>query len=355
MRVLITDGYYKHTAAIARYLLRYDRTLRLSVHDGGQTLITRINGGGGRRIVGGPLARVLEQRDFDLVIPVGASSVALAARVCPEKAVLPPLAAIETCLSKAATAELAEAVGVPVPRTWAPGTMEEALSLEPPFPCVLKPGNETLAKFTCYPRNRAEYLEQYRACAGICRAAGGPLPLVQEFVSGRGVGFFGLYDRGVCKWVFMHRRIRELPVTGGPSTAAEAFYHPRLREFGVTLLDALQWHGVAMVEMKYDEADERFRLIEINPKFWGSTELALRAGVNFPAGVLRIFRGEDLEYSERYDRDLRFYWPLPDDLRVLRQTHALGRCRDYFRAHSATNLFHYPLMDLVNLGRLILR
>ena len=67
----------------------------------------------------------------------------------------------------------------------------------------------------------------------------------------------------------MHRRLREYPVTGGPSALAESIYDPMLMEQGLKLLDNLQWHGVAMVEFKKDERTGRYVLMEINPKFCG--------------------------------------------------------------------------------------
>jgi hypothetical protein len=48
------------------------------------------------------------------------------------------------------------------------------------------------------------------------------------------------------------------------------------------MLRALHWHGVAMVEFKWDEASGDFWLLEINGRFWGSLPLALAAGVDFP-------------------------------------------------------------------------
>jgi predicted ATP-grasp superfamily ATP-dependent carboligase len=51
----------------------------------------------------------------------------------------------------------------------------------------------------------------------------------------------------------MHRRVREWPPTGGASAAAESVPHaPALEHAGTRLLDALEWHGVAMVEFKGD-------------------------------------------------------------------------------------------------------
>lgn len=76
----------------------------------------------------------------------------------------------------------------------------------------------------------------------------------------------------------MHRRIREVP----PSSAAESTYNSELLKLGRKILELLNWHGVAMVEFRRDSATGEFKLIEINPKFWGTLDLAIAAEIDFP-------------------------------------------------------------------------
>jgi predicted ATP-grasp superfamily ATP-dependent carboligase len=108
-------------------------------------------------------------------------------------------------------------------------------------------------------------------------------PIVQEYVPGDAEhGFFALYDEGTPVATFQHRRVRSYTYAGGASVYRESFDDPRLDARGTTVLDALDWHGPAMVEFKRDARDGRFKLIEVNPRFWGSLPLALHAGVDFP-------------------------------------------------------------------------
>ena len=69
-----------------------------------------------------------------------------------------------------------------------------------------------------------------------------------------------------------------------------------------------------MVEFRYDVRDNNYKLLEINPKFWGSLDLALAAGVDFPLGLLQMARGGQLDYSEDYRRELRYHWPLSGEV-----------------------------------------
>lgn len=108
------------------------------------------------------------------------------------------------------------------------------------------------------------------------------LPIVQERVPGDGWGVSCLYWYGERIASFTHRRLQEKVATGGTSTLRISAAHPALEADAHRLLDALGWHGLAMLEFKFDAASGRHAFIEINPRLWGSIDLALNAGVNFP-------------------------------------------------------------------------
>ncbi len=291
-----------------------------------------------------PLEEAIRRESFDMILPVGAQAVATVAARRPEAAALPSAASLESCFDKGASLALAERLGVPVPRTAVIRSPEDLSHCEISFPCVVKPACEVEAKGVFYAADEAERRRRVVQLLAAARPAGRGV-LVQERIVGVGVGFFALFDRGQPKRVFMHRRLREYPATGGASSAARAYYHETLKEYGLRILSSLAWHGVAMVEFKLQEASDRLVLMEINPKFWGSVELALEAGVDFASDLVRVFRGEKLEYSEDYDRQLQFYWPLDGDLLHLLGAWQPGKIREYFGPHARTNLGYSHTAD----------
>jgi predicted ATP-grasp superfamily ATP-dependent carboligase len=302
-----------------------------------------------------PLEETLAQRQFDMVIPVGAKAVSAVAQSCPQLAVFPPLESLECCFNKGATMALARSLEIPLPETTQVISADDLKRCSIPYPCVVKPACEVEVKGVYYARHPAEREKFVSRLLGRAKPAPGHGVLVQEFIAGSGVGFFGLFDHGRPKRIFMHQRIREYPITGGASTAAGAYDHPVLKEYGLRILSHLRWHGVAMVEFKREAATNRFVVMEINPKFWGSLELSLEAGVNFGADLIRVFRGESLEYSDRYNRQLRFYWPLDGDLLNLVRTWRLGRMRDYFQPDARTNLGYSRTADFLKALRMFPR
>lgn len=127
-------------------------------------------------------------------------------------------------------------------------------------------------------------------------------PLVQEYVPGtEELGFFALFEHGTPLATFQHRRLRSYHYTGGASVYREAIDDPGLKAAGLAVLDALDWHGPAMVEFKRDARDGSLVLMEVNPRFWGSLALAIHAGVDFPYHYYRLAMGDPIEEPPDYE------------------------------------------------------
>jgi len=297
VRVVVTDADYKLTLGAIRSLGR--RGVEVVALAGRPRALGFASRYAAERVVAPPpddeerfAAFVAEQR-ADAVLPIGQASVrALVHHPPPQPAPLPDREAFAVADSKARTLELARELGVPTPRP------------ADAFPAVAK--SSTGSGDVRYVASADEVPEGW---------------LLQEYVEGEGRGLFALMDRGEPRAVFMHRRLREYPITGGASTAAESIDDPVLRELGLRLLQALRWHGVAMVEFKR-RPDGSYVLMEINPKFWGSLDLAIAAGVDFPWLAVQLATGQPFEPVRSYAVGVRFQWVFPDLL------HAAARPRD---------------------------
>jgi protein-tyrosine-phosphatase len=122
----------------------------------------------------------------------------------------------------------------------------------------------------------------------------------QEHVPGRGAGIECLYRNGERLWSFQHERLHELPLTGGGSSYRRSVpQRDDLLQAATALLDRLEWHGVAMVEFR-GSAEHGYRLMEINPRLWGSLALPIDAGVDFPKGLWCLATGKDPGPQPRY-------------------------------------------------------
>jgi len=115
--------------------------------------------------------------------------------------------------------------------------------------------------------------------------------VVQGFVPGKGVGVFLLRWRNRIVARFMHKRLHEMPHTGGASSLRQSWWHDDIARDAQIKFEKIGWEGVGMVEYRWDEASDRFYLMEMNLRFWGSLHLALYAGVDFPLLLADAFFG----------------------------------------------------------------
>ncbi|MDB6063069.1 MAG: hypothetical protein JWM78_3172 [Verrucomicrobiaceae bacterium] len=136
--------------------------------------------------------------------------------------------------------------------------------------------------------------------------------ILQEFIPGHGAGIFALYDHGKPVTFFAHKRLREKPPAGGVSTLSEsAPLDPQMHGMAKKLLDAAEWHGVAMIEFRVDPAGKAY-LMEVNTRFWGSLQLAIDAGVDFPHLLYRVCNEENPQIVDKYSTGRRLRWLLGD-------------------------------------------
>ena len=230
---------------------------------------------------------------------------------------LPELSAYERASDKNQLATLARQVGVRAPATVVITRQRLSNLAELPltYPAVIKPLRSAARVASGVLKRPVRYAAD---AAELTRIATDELLddsdelLVQQYVKGAGAGVFALYDRGRPLFYFAHRRVREKPPSGGISVLCESAPLP---EDGVEsarrLLEALEWHGVAMVEFKID-AEGRSWLIEINARFWGSLQLAVDCGADFPWFLYQIALGAHPAVPAQYAVGERLRWWLGD-------------------------------------------
>jgi len=265
------------------------------------------------------LQRHIARHDYRMVLPMEYETLSLMAQnhdAFSRYAYLPVVshATLHRAQDKGEMLRLADHLGIPTPRTWHIDDLSRIHVLKDRFnyPVVIKPRKAAGAMGVCYPETAAELETQYLS---VHRRF--PYPMIQEYIPREGPGYgasFLFDEKGRVKASFVHKRLREYPVTGGASTLRESVRYDDIRDMAQSLLQALGWFGVAMVEFKVDPRDGTPKLMEINPRFWGSLALAVTAGVNFPYLLYRMSCGEDFSPVERYPVGVRCRWLLPGDM-----------------------------------------
>lgn len=274
----------------------------------------------------------------DIVLPITEGSLLAVAGNPPEPpAVLPfpPLASIEAICDKARVLEAGRSLGISIPAQTVFASRQEAWAGAPRlYPVVLKPsrsvslgGGKRMKLGVEYARDEAGFRRLIEKLPDEAY----PI-LVQQRIQGPGTGVFLLLWDGKPMARFAHRRLREKPPSGGVSVYRESIEAaPELFEKSLQLLSQFYSRGLAMVEYKVEAATGTPYLMEINGRFWGSVQLAVDSGVDFPAILVKLALGLAQEPVLTYRTGLRSRWWLGD------LDHLLARLR---RSRAALGLNH---------------
>ena len=111
--------------------------------------------------------------------------------------------------------------------------------------------------------------------------------LVESYFAGYGIGVSVLATEGEVSAAFAHARVSE-PESGGGSSYRKAIaIDPSMLYACQKFCMHMNYTGVAMFEFKYNPKTHDWILIEVNARFWGSLPLAVHAGVDFPALLVK--------------------------------------------------------------------
>lgn len=122
-------------------------------------------------------------------------------------------------------------------------------------------------------------------------------------------GFYLCKDGKVISF-YSHKRIRTFPETGGVTVFSKAENNSDILELGSQLLGKLNWSGVAMAEFIYDERDKKYKLIEINPRLWGSIMLSEFCNSKFLINYINGSLGKKIIKNEvNTNRYIRWIFP----------------------------------------------
>lgn len=127
--------------------------------------------------------------------------------------------------------------------------------------------------------------------------------VVQERISnGKDViGAFFLCKDGNLISSYTHKRIRTFPKSGGVTVLSKISNDKAPIEIGTELLQKLNWNGFAMIEFLWDENVNKFKVIEINPRLWGSVLLSEFSGMNFINNYINLSLNIKIDSPNRRD------------------------------------------------------
>lgn len=195
---------------------------------------------------------------------------------------------VQWAWDKRNTYRLANELGIPIPVTHYPQSIDQLSELDsvsPPF--AIKPAIKehflyaTKAKAWC-ANSHSELRDLFKKASEL--VSPGEI-MVQEVIPGGGTQQFAycafFRDRkAVGKMVARRRRQHPLQF-GRASTYVETVDVPVLEELSERFLRRIDYYGLVELEYKLDPRDARYKLLDVNARTWGYHSLGVIAGVDF--------------------------------------------------------------------------
>lgn len=229
------------------------------------------------------------------------------------RCILPSKYAYNVASDKYETMKLAIQEKVPCPATYLPKSEGELLDIANTamFPLVIKPRKSSGSRGIRIVEDSKSLLKVFHEIKNDY-----PDPMIQEWIPlGDRYDVCILFDQNhEVKATFVQKEIRHFPIQIGPSTVQESVQYGKLSELSVQLLKSLNWSGIVEVEFMIDPRTGQPVLMEINPRFWNSLELAVQSGVDFPYLYYQLSIGEEINTHNSYQMGRRNRWFFPGDL-----------------------------------------
>jgi len=193
----------------------------------------------------------------------------------------------EQFIDKKRTYALAAAVGVPVPKTVVPRSVEdvERYSQIIQYPCLVKPSQshryyQMFKTKLVRVESPDQMLRAYRQARDV-----GLEVMLQDLIPGGdsdGVNYNSYFWNGEPLVEFTAQQLRNGPPEFGSPRVVVSKNIPEVIEPGRKILKAMGFYGYSCIEFKKDARDGVYKLMEVNGRHNLSSLLAVHCGINFP-------------------------------------------------------------------------
>ncbi len=266
------------------------------------------------------LLQTLAAGQYDLLVPSSdavADIVARAQNEIPERTRIAIASAEQVAMAgnKRDTGRFAEAAGILTPETFYPETRDEVVRLSEriSYPCVAKRPVGTANDGVLICMSACELLAYFDA-----PESDGNWPIVQSFVDGDFYDATAVCDRGEVVGLFAFYCPQSYYI-GGTPPYAYSVTDPAFLAAARQVLEILAWHGAVDLDFLQDE-DGRYRLLEINPRFSGTVNMALKLGLDLPRAYFDVAHGQRTgDYRGRYPDGVLFRTVLNVELNWIAQ------------------------------------
>jgi len=275
------------------------------------------------------LLKILSSNKYDSILPFGVVSTISIARIKNELSKYTNIGIadyniVELIHDKEKLQLLLNDNGFKVPKVYEYESIEDLKNIQIKFPVVIKIRKGCgVDKGVRYAENFEELECNYKDLSSKTTLNSDIedffKPMIQEYIPGKIHDGLFLFNKGKLKSAMTQIREVTYPISGGVGVNNITTYEPELIKYGKEILKFVKWHGPCQVEVKKDERDGGYKLIEINPKLWGTLDLSIKAGINFALKSVEIAVNGDTEEEYNYKIGLKYKWLFPLEIYTIYQ------------------------------------
>ncbi len=269
------------------------------------------------------IVEIATRNNTDIILPVGSTAV-LVSKIKPEleKICTVLVEDYEKLLlfhDKSQTLGIARDMGIPYPSTWLPENSDEVemCADEIRYPAVIKARKGTAADGVWYAKDRFELIRLYQSATSKKNAGDGLIrdssaPMIQEYISGELHDAAAFCIDGEMKLGLTQKRLMTRPLSGGMGIVNVTTKNEQLLHYAEKIIDRVKWNGVMLMDFIIDDDSGEPKLLEVNPRFWGTTWLTIQAGYNYPFYLVQNTYGMKIDFPADYRAGLYCRWPMQE-------------------------------------------
>ena len=283
------------------------------------------------------MIKIVQKNRYDVFLPIGASTTVPISYYKSKfepytRLPIPDYDTLIKAHDKPTALKMAKNCGIPIPQTYFPKDKGEVrkLSKEITYPAVIKlrRGSSTIG--LRYANSPEGLIKNYFDKRQSNLTFDYDFPMIQEYIPGEVHDVCVLFNKGEPRAVLTQKRIKMNPPTGGGGIVNETTDEPDLKEMAVRLLKKMRWHGPAQVEFKIDSRDGIPKLMEVNAKFWGTLDLSIQAGIDFPYLACKMAIDGDVPPTYNYKVGLKYRWVLHELRSITKTENKWNSFREFF-------------------------
>lgn len=233
----------------------------------------------------------IETQNISVVIPIAeneirffikySNQISKKAKIIP----LPELENFEIVINKRALSEFLSANHLAQPKSVVVNNITDIESIT--YPALVKPlcnkGGDGIQKF----ENKLELRKYFD----------GKTLFIQQYIEGYDIDCSVFCVNGKVLTYTIQKGCLQGHTIYAPQLGLDFIENESVLDVTKQLMDALNWSGVAHVDLRYDQNANDYKIIEVNARFWGSVEASKVAGINFPELVIQAALGEIITHK----------------------------------------------------------